>query len=404
MKHIYILDNNFNGTVFGVGTYLKNLIRILKDEPILVTMVTLFNRKESVEIVSENNIRYIHIPAVRANQKSNYYYRNVFYILYPYIDPNDENILHMNYRKGTELFLMLKEYFHFKFILTWHYASWIDYFSPEEVERVMDNITNNISLSEKELVYSDILKEEIEILSKYCDHLVVVANHASTFLCKYLNFSSDRISLVYNALPDHCIRKLDKLSIKQRMHISSDEKIILFVGRLDDNKNLSLLVRAFNKVFQNNEKVCLMVVGKGNYDLPLYYAYPNNRNIIFTGFIDQEELNSLYEIADIGVIPSIYEEFGYVLVEMMMHGLPVIANNTTGMAEIIENGISGILLDLYFENDSEKSIDLLRAAITELLTDDEKRRFYSINAYERYINNFQIGLFKQKMLEVYRKL
>mgnify|MGYP007127853422 CR=1 FL=1 len=63
MKHIYILDNNFNGTVFGVGTYLKNLIRILKDEPILVTMVTLFNGKESVEIVSENNIRYIHIPA-----------------------------------------------------------------------------------------------------------------------------------------------------------------------------------------------------------------------------------------------------------------------------------------------------------------------------------------------------
>ena len=166
MKHIYILDNNFNGTIFGVGTYLNNLIRVLKDEPILVTMVTLFNRKESVEIVSENNIRYIHIPAVRANHKSNYYYRNVFYILYPYIDSNDENILHMNYRKGTELFLMLKEYFHFKFILTWHYASWIDYFSPEEIERVMDNITNNISLSEKELVYSDILKEEIEILGR----------------------------------------------------------------------------------------------------------------------------------------------------------------------------------------------------------------------------------------------
>ena len=34
MKHIYILDNNFNGTIFGVGTYLNNLIRVLKDEPI----------------------------------------------------------------------------------------------------------------------------------------------------------------------------------------------------------------------------------------------------------------------------------------------------------------------------------------------------------------------------------
>lgn len=404
MKHIYILDNNFNGTIFGVGTYLNNLIRVLKDEPILVTMVTLFNRKESVEIVSENNIRYIHIPAVRANQKSNYYYRNVFYILYPYIDSNDENILHMNYRKGTELFLMLKEYFHFKFILTWHYASWIDYFSPEEIVSVMDKITNNVSLSEKELDYSSILKEEIEILNKYCDHVIVVANHASIFLCKYLNFPLHKISLVYNALPDQCMRNIDKFSIKQKMHISPDEMIILFVGRLDDNKNLSLLIRAFNKVFKNNEKVCLLVVGKGNYDMPLYHAYPNNRNIMFTGFIDQEELCTLYEIADVGVIPSIYEEFGYVLVEMMMHSLPVIANNSTGMAEIIENGISGILLDLYSENDSQKSIDLLTDTIIDLLENEDKRHFYSKNAYERYINYFQIGLFKQKMLEIYRNM
>lgn len=404
MKHIYILDNNFNGTVFGVGTYLKNLISVLKDESLLVTIVKLFTRNDSVEVFFENNIRYIHIPAVRVNQRSNNYYRNIFYILYPYINSNDENILHMNYRKGNELFLKLKEYFCFKFILTWHYASWIDYFSPGEIEKVMINITNNVSLSEKELIYSSILKEELEILNKYCDHVVVVANHASNFLCKYLNFPSHKISLVYNALPDQYMRKVDKFSIKQKMHISPDEKIILFVGRLDDNKNVSLLIRAFNKVFEKNEKVCLIVVGKGNYDMPLNHAYPNNRNIMFTGFVDQEKLSSLYEIADIGVIPSIYEEFGYVLVEMMMHSLPVIANNTTGLAEIIENGISGILLDLYSEHDSQKSIDLLADTIIDLLENEDKRRFYSKNAYERYINNFQIGLFKQKMLEVYRNI
>lgn len=404
MKHIYILDNNFNGTVFGVGTYLKNLISVLKDESLLVTIVKLFTRNDSVEVFFENSIRYIHIPAVRVNQRSNNYYRNIFYILYPYINSNDENILHMNYRKGNELFLKLKEYFCFKFILTWHYASWIDYFSPEEIEKVMINITNNVSLSEKELIYSSILKEELEILNTYCDHVVVVANHASNFLCKYLNFPSHKISLVYNALPDQYMRKVDKLSIKQKMHISPDEKIILFVGRLDDNKNLSLLIRAFNKVFEKNEKVCLIVVGKGNYDIPLNHVYPNNRNIMFTGFIDQEKLSSLYEVADIGVIPSIYEEFGYVLVEMMMHSLPVIANNTTGLAEIIENGISGILLDLYSEHDSQKSIDLLADTIIDLLENEDKRRFYSKNAYERYINNFQIGLFKQKMLEVYRNI
>lgn len=54
---------------------------------------------------------------------------------------------------------------------------------------------------------------------------------------------------------------------------------------------------------------------------------------MFTGYVNQRTLSDLYSVADIGVVPSLHEEFGYVAIEMMMHRLPVIVNATTGLAE-----------------------------------------------------------------------
>ena len=109
----------------------------------------------------------------------------------------------------------------------------------------------------------------------------------------------------------------------------------------------------------------------------------------------------MYKIADIGVIPSVYEEFGYVAVEMMMHGIPIVANKTSGLSEIVVHQVTGECIDLYESFDENHSVTLLLEAISQLLSDKKKRNFYSQKARERYIEYFSMDRFRKQMLDVY---
>lgn len=397
MKRVYILSDNSVGMTFGVGTYLNNLKEALVDAPFKVTFVKIFVRIEHVEVsYDDNSNRCIAIPIAKFNYKSPYYFHNVFYILYPYINRMEDNIIHISYCKGKELLSLLGEYFGFKVLLTWHYSSWVDYFLFEQLDEVFFKFNNQVHLSEKEESYFSLYNEEKKMLEQYCDHIIAVANHSAFFLKKYYTLSNIPISVVYNSLPYNAVEKIN--DFRSKLHISPNEKIILFVGRIDHNKNLDFLVKAFNIIFENNKDVCLLVVGKGDYDQVFHYAYPNLRNIIFTGFLNKEELESFYQIADIGIIPSKYEEFGYVALEMMMHGIPIIANETSGLCEIIENGVSGVLINM---NDN---INLLANEIQSLLADEDRRKRYSKNAIKRYFDYFDIDIFKKKMIELYKTI
>ncbi|SEG22930.1 glycosyltransferase family 4 protein [Parabacteroides chinchillae] len=196
---------------------------------------------------------------------------------------------------------------------------------------------------------------------------------------------------------------LDKKSVRSFLGIDVVDKIVLFVGRFDENKNPKILLKAFDRVVNTIKHVHLILVGKGDYD-SLFPSITSYGKISFTGFLDLDSLHRIYSCADVGVIPSYYEEFGYVAVEMTMYGIPIIANRTSGLAEIIEDGISGDLLDLYDNKNEDVSIELLANAIIHLLSDDIQREKYSVNAHKQYFQNYRIQTFKNTMLEIYNKL
>jgi glycosyltransferase involved in cell wall biosynthesis len=80
----------------------------------------------------------------------------------------------------------------------------------------------------------------------------------------------------------------------------------------------------------------LIIAGSGNYDTCLQEAKDSCTKITFTGLLAKDKLYELYRIADIGVVPSLFESFGYVTVEMMMHGLPLVATSTSGLNEVVD--------------------------------------------------------------------
>ena len=89
---------------------------------------------------------------------------------------------------------------------------------------------------------------------------------------------------------------------------------------------------------------------------------------------------------------------------MMMHGIPIIANDTSGLKEIIENGVDGDLINLYAEKNEKRSVCLLAESIISLLLEQERMDEYSVNARKKYVRNFTMDVFKNKMLNVYDNL
>ncbi|WP_297451434.1 glycosyltransferase [uncultured Alistipes sp.] len=108
-------------------------------------------------------------------------------------------------------------------------------------------------------------------------------------------------------------------------------------------------------------------------------------------------LFKLFTVADIGIIPSLHEEFGLVAIEMMMHKLPIIVNNTTGLSEIVRNRKNGLIAR------KNSSYDLAMK-ILELAGNKSLRISIGNEARKTYLSKYNSPLYTEKMFQVYESL
>lgn len=128
------------------------------------------------------------------------------------------------------------------------------------------------------------------------------------------------------------------------------KKRFLFIGRLSDEKNLETLIYIFNDL----PSFTLTIVGIGPNEIKLKKIAKNN--IIFTGSINNSEIQNIFLKNDIFILPSIHEPWGLVVEEALYFGLPVIVSNNCGACELIENGINGFLINPYDLDEMKKII------------------------------------------------
>ncbi len=139
--------------------------------------------------------------------------------------------------------------------------------------------------------------------------------------------------------------KVDRDLVRSKYGVNQTERLVLFVGRLTEQKGCEYLIRAIPLVSKQLD-VKLIVVGDGSYRAELENvakAVDGNR-VRFTGFLSDTDLTELYLCSDAMVIPSIYEPFGVVALEAMAAGLPVVASNVDGLGEIVVHESNGILV------------------------------------------------------------
>jgi glycosyltransferase involved in cell wall biosynthesis len=171
---------------------------------------------------------------------------------------------------------------------------------------------------------------------------VVLADSQTTAddLCRFYGITHDKVHVVYPGIDRLVIGDIGALRQKYRL----PERYFLFVGTLQPRKNIARLVEAYKMWLQQNpdEQTGLVLAGsKGWLYDPAWTQDVDG--IYLTGYVDDADKGALYAGALALVFPSLYEGFGFPVLEAMQCGTPVIASNTSSLPELV--GEAGLLVD-----------------------------------------------------------
>lgn len=221
---------------------------------------------------------------------------------------------------------------------------------------VADRSDPNVSPSNK------IIRTARNFSYRFADLVVLQTKKNQEYFNKYLKHScviNNPINLQQNA----------GLSLRKE-----HSKTIVSVGRLMPSKNHAMLIRAFNKFYQNHSDYNLIIYGEGperEKTTELICELGLSEVVYLPGSI--KDVNEKMSDAELFVLPSNYEGMSNALIEAMCLGMPVISTKVSGACELIENNENGILIDCYDENG-------LLEAMEKMITDDEFRNKCAQNA------------------------
>lgn len=380
----------------------------LRNSNINVTVVHLWSDKPQIQKETNDGIQHWYFPEPMRKQRmldspkyDEFYYRNITYLFRLHIKDKKDLIFHLNYEQNNKLAKELKDSFECKIIVTVHFSEW--------GLTIFDNLKRlrKILCEVNPESFSANLKKSFEnekSLYLKADHIICLSQYMHKVLCIDYGLTPARVSFVPNGLTNTVNTKNNNQYLRNKWKILYEEKFILFVGRIEEIKGLTYLIRAFREVLQKFPICRLIIVGNGYYDIHMKVAKEICTKITFTGLLEKKELYELYQIADVGVVPSLFEPFGYVAVEMMMHELPIVATATSGLNEVVDD-CCGLKIPIIEHSDRiEIDSNLLAEKIIYLLEHPDKARKMGQNGRKRYLSEYSSEVFRRNMLNFYTSL
>lgn len=368
MKHYYLFNNASRAAQYGIGTYLHQLSHGLKEE-VLVSIITINSEEEEVKSTEEDGVCTIHIPEISyKNAPENFqrYYRNLVYLLKTFINAEEEAIFVLNYLYMTPLVQLLHDHFpNGKVVAVVHYLNWC-FALNGNVSKFHQLLESKHRNKKEEVLYEEYLNDRK--LLQEVDKVICLSKATRSLLIADYQLNFEKATVIYNGLRDEGITEITKekrRKLKQSLSFDAEDFIILFVGRLDSIKGVDFLIKAFRKVLDIYPHARLILAGDGSYNTYLKECSGIHSRITFTGKVDKEELYQYYRIADVGVMPSFHEQCSYVGIEMMMHGVPLIGTDSTGLGEMIADELK---VKLDESQEEQLSVELLADKIISVLS------------------------------------
>jgi glycosyltransferase involved in cell wall biosynthesis len=252
--------------------------------------------------------------------------------------------------------------------------------------------------------FSDLffLKTLIPLSLKRADKIVGVSKFTRDEIIKYYKINPDKVDHIYNAVGDDFLKNrptADELElVRQKYKLPAN--FVLYLGTLQPRKNIPQLISAFARIKDRLDGTKLVICG----NLDGHNADPQikksvveenlEKEVIFPGFIDEQDKAVVFALAHVFVFPSLYEGFGIPPLEAMSQNVPVLCSDIPSLKEIAADG--ALFFDL-------ASLDDFSKKLYDVSVDNDLRNELIRLGKER-VGFFSWEKTAQKMLAIYETM
>jgi 1,2-diacylglycerol 3-alpha-glucosyltransferase len=339
---IGIFTDTYPPFINGVSTSIVNLEKALRQKGHEVFIVTV--NPEDMSYRYEEDERIIRIPGIPIGI---YDYRLTG--IYPLKAINkiknwNLDIIHSHTEFGIGTFArILAKQFNIPLVHTYHtmYEDYIHYITKGHFDKSSKKIVEYLTM-----FYCDKTAKELIVPSKKTYNLFKEKYHVE----KDIRIVPTGIEV--ERFFEERFTKEEILSLKKELGLKETDFVIMYVGRLAQEKNIELLLKAQEKIVKKNKNAKLVIIGSGpDYEKFITWTLDKKleENIIFTNAIPWEEIPKYYQVADIFVTASVTETQGLTVIEAMAASKPVICIRDDAFLDVVVDDLNGKI----FENSKE---------------------------------------------------
>jgi glycosyltransferase involved in cell wall biosynthesis len=200
---------------------------------------------------------------------------------------------------------------------------------------------------------------------------VAVSSFTRSRISQHYGIEPQRIRVIYNGLDAPDPPAWSRQGPIARPAKASGQRHVLFLGRVTAQKGPDFFLDAAKKVLSQQKNVKFIIAGTGDRIEPIIDRAAREgigRHVLFTGFLRGSEVQRVYQMADLFVMPSVSEPFGLATLEAVSHEVPVIVSRQAGVAEVLD---SALKVDFWDTDEvAEKILAVLsRPALSQTLRD-----------------------------------
>jgi glycogen synthase len=217
-------------------------------------------------------------------------------------------------------------------------------------------------------------------ITNRADRVIACSYYMREQIADIFGVEEEKVAVIPNGIDPDDLQPHDGPALERlrREFAAPQERLVLLIGRLVYEKGFQLALEAMPALIERCPDTRFLVAGSGTHESELRRQAADlglMEHGTFLGWIGDDVLHSLYRIADVCVVPSIYEPFGLVALEAMASGCPCIVADTGGLREVVPHEEAGLR---FRARDPEALVEVA----TRVLSDDELGRRLVAEAYE----------------------